>query len=169
MDELEKLVAAQRAFQRTVNGGRVFPLSWRLSALDRLGEAIGDMEAEIIAALGKDLNKSPTEAFMTEIGTVKGELACIKKNLKGWMRSRRAKTPVGLFPAKCYQVPEPYGSVLIMSPWNYPFMLSITPLLGAIAAGNCAVIKPSAYAPATSHVIRTLIERCFQREYCAVV
>ena len=149
--------------------GATLDYSFRLTALQKLSAAITEMESEIVAALSADLNKSEIEGFMTEIGTVQSEIKYAIRNLFEWMKKVKAKTPLMLFPAKCYVVPEPFGVVLIMSPWNYLFMLSISPLVGAIAAGNCAVIKPSVYAPTVTGVIEKLIKRCFDHKYCAVV
>ena len=106
---------------------------------------------------------------MTEIGMVKAELSYVQKRLVRWNRPQRVKTPLAQFPAKSVILREPYGSVLIMAPWNYPFQLCLEPLIGALAAGNCAVIKPSAYAPHTAQVLKSMIEACFPPEYVAVV
>ncbi len=164
--DISALVNAQREYFMK---GTTLDHSFRLAALQKLADAIVEMEPEIVAALTADLNKSEIEGFMTEIGTVRSEIKHAIKNLTKWMKKTRIKTPLMLFPAKCHTVPEPFGVALIMSPWNYPFMLSISPLVGAIAAGNCAVIKPSAYAPAVADVVEILIKRCFVPQYCAVV
>ncbi len=164
--DISALVNAQREYFMK---GTTLDHSFRLAALQKLADAIVEMEPEIIAALTADLNKSEIEGFMTEIGTVQSEIKHAIKNLTKWMRKSRVKTPLILFPAKCYDVSEPFGVALIMSPWNYPFMLSISPLVGAIAAGNCAVIKPSAYAPAVANAVEKLIKRCFAPQHCAVV
>ena len=164
--DITELVNKQREFFMK---GATLDASFRLAALQKLSDGITEMEPEILAALTADLNKSEIEGFMTEIGTVQDEIKCAIKNLSKWMKKKKVKSPLMLFPAKCYTVPEPFGVALIMSPWNYPFMLSISPLVGAIAAGNCAIIKPSAYAPSVASVIEKLIKRCFEEEYCAVV
>ena len=164
--DISALVNEQREYFMK---GATLDYSFRLTALQKLSAAITEMESEIVAALTADLNKSEIEGFMTEIGTVQGEIKYAIRNLSKWMRKVKVKTPLMLFPAKCYTVPEPFGVALIMSPWNYPFMLSISPLVSAIAAGNCAVIKPSAYTPTVAGVIEKLIKRCFDHEYCAVV
>ena len=93
----------------------------------------------------------------------------MSQRLHKWTRHIPARTSLALLPARCYRVSEPYGVVLIMSPWNYPFLLSLDPLVGALAAGNCAIVKPSAYAPATSSVIAKIVGECFAQEHCAVV
>lgn len=164
--DISALVQGQQAYHY---GGATLSMDFRREALEKLSAAIGKMEAEIIAALGQDLGKSDIEAYMTEIGTVREELKFVLKNIGKWMKKVPVKSTMQVFPAKCYRVPEPYGVVLIMSPWNYPFMLTMEPLIGAIAAGNCVVIKPSAYAPATSAIIEKLVTACFPQEYISVV
>ena len=164
--DIQALIAGQRAYFRR---GETLGLTARRAALARLRQAILAREEEINAALAADLNKSPTETYMCEIGMTLSELSFVEKHLAGWMRDRRCPTPLAQFHAKSFTVSEPYGVVLIMSPWNYPFMLTMEPLIGAIAAGNCCVVKPSAYSPATSAVIRELVAHCFPPEYAAVV
>ena len=164
--EIAKLVERQRAFFHT---GETLAYSFRLQALETLIKTVKETQHEIALALEEDLHKSPLEAHLTEISIFLEDALYAKKHLAGWMKKRRAKTARKLIPARCYRVPEPYGVALIMSPWNYPFMLAMQPLIGAICAGNCAVIKTSAYAPATSRVVRRLVESCFPAEYCAVV
>ena len=152
--DIQALVTAQRA---CFNTGATLPLSTRKAALQRLREAIQRREGDITAALRSDLNKSPTESYMCEIGMTLSELRFVERHLDGWARDRRHLTPLAQFPAKSLTVSEPYGVVLIMSPWNYPFLLTMEPLIGAIAAGNCCVVKPSAYSPATSAVVRDIL------------
>ncbi len=159
-------VNKQREFFKS---GQTLEYSFRLEALEKLSFTISEMESKIVAALASDLNKSEIESFMTEIGIVQSEIKYAIKNLAKWIKKRKHKTPLMLFPAKSYSIPEPYGVVLIMSPWNYPFMLTIIPLIGAIAAGNCPILKPSAYSPAVSNVIYKLISNCFDDNYCSVI
>lgn len=164
--EIEKIVTMQRAYyerQKTKS------LNYRMNALNRLEQAILKWEKRIEEALNRDLNKSVFEAYMTEVGMTLAELRYTKKNLKQWMRDKRVKTPLAQFPAKSYVKSEPYGVVLIMSPWNYPFMLCMEPLIGALAAGNCCVLKPSNYSPNVSKVIKAMIEEVFPQKYVAVV
>ena len=149
--------------------GETLDYNFRLLALKKLLSTINNMEEEITIALKEDLNKSEIESFLTEIDIVYKELDYTIKNLKKWMKKEKVKTPLSLFPAKSYRLPEPYGVTLIMSPWNYPFMLTIAPLIGAIAAGNCVIIKPSAYAPSVALLIKKLINNCFDEKYCLVV
>ena len=100
---------------------------------------------------------------------VLSELRFVRKHLPSYMKNKRVPTPLAQFHAKSFTSPEPYGVTLVMAPWNYPFMLALDPVIGAIAAGNCVVIKPSAYSPATSQVISQIIEECFHPSYVAVV
>lgn len=102
---------------------------------------------------------------MCEIGMTLSELTYVRRHMARWAKDRRVLTPLSQFPAKSFVVKQPYGVALIMSPWNYPFMLTMDPLIGALAAGNCCVVKPSAYSPATSAIIRELIAECFPPEY----
>lgn len=163
---IEKLVEQQRRLFCT---GKTRDYRFRLTALNRLEQAIHANQAEIEAALKKDLGKSSQEAYMTEIGLSLSEIAYAKKHLKQWMGRKNVPTPLAQFHSKSFVMPEPYGVTLIMSPWNYPFMLCIEPLAGAIAAGNCCVIKPSAYAPTVSAVLKKVVRLAFPPEYIAVV
>ena len=163
---IEETVARQRQFFME---GKTLSLSYRRDALARLRQAILTHEADINAALRADLNKSPTESYMCEIGMTLSELSYVQKHMSRWAKDRRVATPLAQFHAKSFTVKQPYGVALIMSPWNYPFMLTLDPLIGAIAAGNCCVVKPSAYSPATSAIIRTLVGECFPPEYVTVV
>ena len=142
---------------------------FRLRALKALKSAILDKEPQIVDALRKDLNKSEFDAFSTEIGILLEEISYVTKRLQKWARPRKVTTALTHFGTKGLQYPEPYGVVLIVAPWNYPFQLAISPLIGAIAAGNCAVIKPSELTPNTSAVIASLISSIYDEEYVAVV
>lgn len=160
------IVNAQRAYFRS---GATLDLQFRLQALHRLEQSIRKYESDLLNAIKTDLGKSATEAYMCEVGLTLAEIAHVRKHLRRWARTRRRPTPLTNFPAKSMIVQEPYGVALIMSPWNYPVLLSLEPLAGAIAAGNCAVVKPSAYSPATSAVLTTLLREAFSEEYVAVV
>ena len=164
--DIQALVTAQRAYFKT---GATLPLSARRGALQRLRAAMKAHETDITAALKADLNKSPAESYMCEVGLTLSELTFVERRLARWMKDRPHLTPLAQFPARSFTVSEPYGVVLIMSPWNYPFLLTMEPLIGAIAAGNCCVVKPSAYSPASSAVIREIVAECFPPEYAAVV
>lgn len=166
MMEIRSVTELQR---RYFESGLTVDLSGRLEALDKLQGAILKYEDEIHAALHQDLGKSVSESYMCETGMTLSELRYVRKHLRDWVKSRRVRTPMSQFHAKSFTVQEPYGVVLIMSPWNYPFMLCMEPLIGAIAAGNCCVLKPSAYSPATSQVIRKIISETFETQYITVV
>lgn len=163
---IHELVVLQRtSFRRN----HPYSVDERIIALERLQEAIRRREGEIAHALQQDLGKGTAESYMTEIGMVLSELSHTIRHLNRWAAPKRVKTPLALFPAKSVVVREPYGVVLIMAPWNYPFLLAVSPFIGAIAAGNHALIKPSNYAPATSDIISRLIAECFPAEQAAVV
>lgn len=164
--QIEELVQRQRAFYST---GTTLPVEFRMEALRKLKAEIRAMEPEIDRALEQDLGKSGMESYMCEVGMTLSELSDLLAHTPAYFRPHRAATPLAQFHASSFTLAEPYGVVLVMSPWNYPFMLTLEPLLGAIACGNCCVVKPSAYAPNTSAVIKKLIERCFPPEYVAVV
>ncbi|WP_326909853.1 aldehyde dehydrogenase [Sedimentibacter sp. MB31-C6] len=142
---------------------------FRLSMLQKLQSVIKEYESLFNEAMKNDMNKCPTEVYMTEIGMVLEELSFHIRHLSRWMRNKRVSTSIAQFPAKSFISPEPYGVALIMSPWNYPIQLCLLPLIGAISAGCTAVVKPSAYAPATSKAIAQILRMIFPEEYIAVV
>ena len=144
-------------------------LSFRIGALQTLKKEILGSRAEIEAALAADLGKSAFETYMCEIGMVLSELHFMIRHVRSFAKDGRVPTPLAQFHAKSFTSAEPYGVVLVMAPWNYPFMLALEPVIGAIAAGNCVVVKPSAYAPATSAVIARLLRRCFSPHFVAAV
>ncbi len=160
------IVNQQRAFFHT---GATLPISYRKQALNKLKKAIQTHEKELLEALHTDLGKSEMEAYMCEVGLTISEINYISARLRRWVRNKRVCTPLANFPAKSFTVQEPYGVTLIMSPWNYPVLLTLEPLVGAIAAGNCCVLKPSDYSPATSKVIASLRAEIFPPEYVTVV
>ena len=164
--QIEELVSLQRTFFET---GPTLSLDFRLQSLKIHHDAIRRMEPQINAALQSDLGKSATETYMCETGMTLSELSYMRRHLRRFAKDRHVLTPLAQFPSDSFVVHEPYGVTLIMSPWNYPFMLLMEPLIGALAAGNCCILKPSAYSPATSAVIRELVSACFPREYVAVV
>lgn len=143
-------------------------IPFRLCALDRLAEGLVSCEKELTEALRADLGKSPFESYATEIGFLLHEIRTVKNHLQDWARDRRCHTPLFLFGSKSRIHYEPYGCVLIISPWNYPLQLALSPLVGAIAAGNCAIVKPSGEAPHTARALKELIDECFEEEYIAV-
>ena len=137
--------------------------------MTKLRQAIKKHEDAILAALKEDLGKSATEGYMCEVGLTLDELNYQMKHLRKWAKPQRVRTHLANFHAKSFTVAEPYGVVLVMSPWNYPFMLTMEPLIGALAAGNCCVLKPSNYSPATSRVMAELIADVFPPEYVTCV
>lgn len=164
--EIKSLVNRQRKYFQT---GATLPVSTRVSALRRLYDAISKHEKEINEALRKDLGKSGFESYMCETGMVLEELSYMLKHTPRFAREKRVRTPLAQFHSRSCQKPSPYGVTLIMSPWNYPFMLTLSPLADALAAGNTAVVKPSAYSPHTSDVILRILSQCFEPKYVAVV
>ena len=164
--EIKDILQQQNHFFST---GKTIPAEFRLKQLESLKEAMIRHEAGLAAALKEDLGKSRMESYMCEIGLTLSELTWMQKHLRSLMRSKRVSTPAAQFAAKSFRSPSPYGTVLIMSPWNYPVLLTLDPLIDAIAAGNTAVVKPSAYAPCTFDVMKTMIEECFPAHYVAVV
>ena len=162
MKGLAERLAAQRTY---FNRDRTKPLAFRLAMLRRLEEHIREQEGTILAALRQDLSKSRAEAYMTELALVYGELREARKNLKVWARTERVRGSLASLPAKNFIYREPYGVVLILAPWNYPFYLSIAPLIAAIAAGNCAIVKCSAESVHTSALIRNLLQAAFPASY----
>lgn len=164
--EIIQIIENQRTFFRT---RRTFDVSYRIEMLKRLQRAIRLYEKEICEALRQDVGKSAYEGYMCEVGMALGELCYMLKHIRRWARPHRASTHLGNFPSRSKVVEEPFGSVLIMSPWNYPFLLSVEPLIGAVAAGNTVILKPSNYSPATTGLLKQLISEVFPPEHVAVV
>lgn len=158
--------SGMRAF---FDAGNTLEAGIRLGWLRALQQGIVRHEAELLAALELDLGKAPMEGYMTEVGMVLDELRCQIRNLRRWARPRRVRTPLAQFHAVSRIYREPYGLVLVMAPWNYPLQLSLEPLIGAIAAGNCVVLKPSNYAPHTAKAMERLLQDCLPRELVRVV
>ena len=164
--EIQALVERQREFFKS---GATLSLKFRKEQLRKLYNSIKSHENEINAALNADLGKSSYEAFMCESGLALTEISYMQKHLNKFAMPKRVRTPLAQFCSKSYTLPSPYGSTLIMSPWNYPFLLSIEPLTDAIAAGNTAIVKPSAYSPETGRIVETIIKECFAPEYVTTV
>ncbi|WPU66031.1 aldehyde dehydrogenase [Peredibacter starrii] len=137
--------------------------------LERLRKIILRKEVLINKALMDDLGKSHFETYLTEVGFVIEEINFVVKNLESWAKPKKVSTPMNLFPASSYIHPSPYGEVLIMSPWNYPFQLCIAPMIGALAAGNRVVLKPSELAPNTAKVLREIIEEAYKPNEVRIV
>ena len=166
MADIQEILTKQRTFFETEQTKNI---SFRLKQLDALTHGLMANEQKIFDALKKDLNKSDFEAFLTEFSMILEEIRYTKKKLRSWARPKKKRTPLTLFGAKSWIYPEPYGIVLIISPWNYPIYLTFGPLIGAIAAGNCAIIKPSELAPNTSRVLYKIISDLFPEDYVAVI
>lgn len=164
--EIERILQLQREFYHS---GATLPVGFRKAQLQKLYRTIRSYQPQIEAALKKDLGKSSYESFLCEIGLVLSEISYVLRHVKGWSRKRTVHTPLSQFASHSYVQPVPYGNTLIMSPWNYPFLLTMDPLVDAIAAGNTAILKPSAYSPATTEVIKNLISECFASSYVAVI
>ncbi|WP_099353850.1 aldehyde dehydrogenase [Fredinandcohnia onubensis] len=166
MESYGALLNKQREFFST---GKTKEVAYRIEALKKIRNLIKSHQKEIMEALHKDLNKSEFESYTTEIGFVLEELKFTMKHLEKWAKPRKVKTSLTGFGSKNYIYPEPYGVVLVISPWNYPFQLAFAPLIGAIAAGNCAILKPSELTPKTSELLTKLIREHFQEDYIAIV
>ena len=164
--EVNNIINLQRKYFLT---GATLDVDFRVHALQKLRDCIIKHEDKINAALKSDLGKSAFESYMCETGMVLSELSYMIKHTRSFARCKKVRTPLAQFHSKSYQKPSPYGVTLIMSPWNYPFMLAMDPLVDALAAGNTAVIKPRAYSPKTSEVIKMIIEECFEEKYVAVI
>lgn len=164
--KIEQILEMQRNY---FNSGATLPVDFRISMLKKLYAAVKKYEHELEAALTEDLGKSDFEGFMCETGIVLSEISYMIRHTGKFASRHRVHTPLAQFASHSYKQPSPYGNTLIMSPWNYPFLLTIDPLADAIAAGNTAVVKPSAYSPATSALVAKIIEESFSPEYIAVV
>lgn len=160
------IVEGQRKFYES---GKTLDVKTRLNYLKRLYTAIKQNLDVIHSGLYADLGKSASESYMCETGLVLSELSHFIKNVKKYAKAKRVKTPLAQFASKSYRLPSPYGTVLIMNPWNYPFLLSIDPLIAAVAAGNTVVLKTSAYSPNTNAAIEKVISSVFPEEYVSVV
>ncbi|MGX8852917.1 aldehyde dehydrogenase [Amedibacillus sp. YH-ame10] len=163
---IQELVQRQRKFYNTHQSKDI---TYRKHALKKLRSVIMKNEHAIQEALYQDLHKASMESYMSEIGMVLSELTYQLRHIDTWAKPQRVPTPLAQQLAKSFKIAQPYGVVLIMSPWNYPFQLALEPAIGAIAAGNTVIIKPSAYAPHTSRIIAQLIQECFDKRYVAVI
>lgn len=161
-----EILQKQRAFFAE---GHTRPESWRRQILQNIQTGMEAYENQIMEALKEDLGKSSSESYMCEVGLVREELKYMLKHLHRFMRRRHAVTPLAQFASSSYMVPEPYGNVLVMSPWNYPFLLSMDPVIAAVAAGNTVILKPSAYSPATSRVMAELFAEYVAPEAVTVI
>ena len=165
-EQAKSLLDQQRAYYKT---GATVPVSFRIAQLKKLYAAVKKYETQVNDALKADLGKSHYEGFMCESGLVLAEISYMIRHTKRFAKRKTVRTPLAQFASHSFKQPVPYGNTLIMSPWNYPFLLTIDPLADAIAAGNTAIVKPSAYSPATGKIIEKIITECFAPEYVAVV
>lgn len=165
-NDVESMIAAQRSYFFT---GETNNATFRKEMLGKLKSSIIANESKITEALHKDLRKSAFESYVTEIGFVLSSISHMIKNIDEWMEPEVVKTPIHLQPAKSFIVHEPYGSVLIIGPFNYPFQLVMEPLIGAMAAGNCVIIKPSETTVHTASIIKEIVTEIFPPEYIRVV
>ena len=165
-EQISSLLEKQRTYYK---GGTTIPVKFRIEQLKKLYATIKKYENEVNDALKADLGKSRYEGFMCESGLVLSEISYMIRHTKKFAKRKTVYTPLAQFASHSFRQPVPYGNTLIMSPWNYPFLLTIDPLADAIAAGNTAIVKPSAYSPATSKIIEKIITECFSAEYVAVV
>ena len=165
-EQIELRLKAQKEYFAT---GATLPLAFRRQALQKLLKALEEREKEFTDALTRDLGKSAREGYMCEVGLVKSEIRHMLNHLSRYGRERRVPTPLAQYVSRSYVKPVPYGTVLVMSPWNYPILLSLDPLADAIAAGNTVILKPSAYAPATSAVLERVLGEIFDPRYVAVI
>ncbi|HKM11359.1 MAG: aldehyde dehydrogenase [Bacilli bacterium] len=164
--DIKAIVLEQKKFFAT---GQTLNYQFRLDALKKLLAAVHRHEEDIFQALKADLGKSQFEAYLTEVGMVYSELNHTIKHLKKWMKPEKVKNPLANFPGKAWRQPSPFGNVLIMSPWNYPILLTLDPLICALSAGNTAVVKPGSYSKNVSLVLNTMLSEIFEPNYVAVV
>lgn len=164
--EIKSIVRKQRDF---FYSGKTLDIAYRKNAIKKLRSYIQKNEKRINEAIKKDLGKSNFESYMCETGLTLSEISYMLRHISGFAKEKNVHTPIAQFHSRSYRKPSPYGVVLIMSPWNYPFLLTLDPLVDALAAGNTAVIKPSAYSPFTSAIIKEMVEECFDSEYVAVI
>lgn len=165
-NEIKRIVKMQRDY---FYSGATLRIDARIQALKKLKSCINNREKDIAKAIAKDLGKSNFESYMCEIGLVLSEISYMQKHIRAYAREKRVHTPLSQFHSRSFKKPSPYGTVLIMSPWNYPFLLTLEPLVDAIAAGNTAVVKPSAYSPNTSQIIDDILRECFDKAHVSVV
>ena len=164
--DIHEILKSQREFFHT---GATLSVDFRIRMLKKLHQAISANENEICRALASDLGKSDYESYMCEVGLALSELSFMIRHTRSFAKEKTVPTQLSQFASRSYRKPSPYGNVLIMSPWNYPFLLSIDPLANAISAGNTAILKPSAYSSATSDIIARIIGQVFPAEHVAVI
>lgn len=166
MKSLNEILDNQRAFFLS---GKTIDIEFRIKQLNKLKSSIIEHEEEILDALKRDLNKSKFESYETELGIVLEEITLMIKNIRKWGKDKKVKSPLMHYKTDTYIHSEPYGVVLNIAPWNYPFQLLMAPLIGIIAGGNCAMLKPSKYSINTSKIIELIIKEAFDENYITVV
>ncbi|WP_406589400.1 aldehyde dehydrogenase [Bacillus atrophaeus] len=166
MNSIPSIISRHQAF---FTAGHTRSIKARLDALRNVKQAIKTYEADVLSALYQDLHKSEHEAYTTEIGIVLKEISFVMKHLRKWTKPKKVKTPLTHIGSQSVMIPEPYGTVLVIAPWNYPFQLALSPLIGAIAAGNTVIVKPSEYTPAVSAVLSSIIRDVFPSGYVTLV
>ena len=165
-EAVASIVEKQRAYFST---GATLPIECRIAALKLLRQTLLDNEQTVAAAIKQDLGKSAEESYMCETGLVISEISYLLKHIRRFAKEKTVATPLAQFASRSYKKPSPYGVTLIMSPWNYPLLLMLDPLADALAAGNTAIVKPSAYSPATGALLQKLLGDIFPEEYVAVI
>lgn len=165
-NKIAKIVSEQKEY---FSSGESLSLRFRLDALKKLKDVIIKHEHAIVKALEKDLKKPYLESYTSEIGMILSEINHSMKNLNKWAKCEKVKSPLTLFPSRSYVVKEPYGVTLVIGPWNYPFQLTLVPLVGAITAGNCCIVKPSELSEASAGIISMIIREAFDESYVAAV
>ena len=166
MNKFSDILEKQRAF---FNSGGTKDIAFRIELLKNLERWVSRHDEDIMAALKTDLNRSPFEAHATEVGTTLDEVRYTLRHIRCWNRPKHVLSNLKNFPSCAKIYPEPYGVTLIMSPWNYPFLLTTTPIITAVAAGNCAMVKPSAYSPASSSLVAKMCAEVFDTQHVTVV
>lgn len=166
IENISKKYEKQKKF---FNSGTSKSIQYRINSLKKLKKNISLNENEIINALKSDLGKSETETFFSEIALIYIEINLALKNVKRWSKKRKVSSSLINFLSSDYIIPEPYGVTLNISPWNYPFQLSISPLIGAVAAGNTVILKPSEFSSKTSEMIKKIIENTFEKGHVDVI
>ena len=164
--EIKQLLEQQQVYYKS---GITIPVKFRIEQLKKLYATVKKYETEINDALKSDLGKSHYEGFMCESGLVLSEISYMIRHTKKFAKRKTVYTPLAQFASHSFKQPVPYGNTLIMSPWNYPFLLTMEPLVDALAAGNTAIVKPSAYSPFTSEIMAKIISECLPQKYVVVV
>lgn len=163
------IVSSVQRLRATYNSGLTRPAQWRIQQLQQLAQLLTEHEDALLEALKRDLGKSSAEGWLTELGYLHSDIKHTVKNLKKWMRPQRVSQPLMAWPGRSYRYPEPLGVVLIIGAWNYPLQLLLSPMVAALAAGNCVVIKPSELAPKTAELLEHLLPDYLAAEAVQVV